>query len=199
MEKIFSTAAILLISFFVGLSYSQEKIPLFQKIPWKIFYPAIQGNIGDYQITVPEGYMIYDLSDFGAEGFLWGDSADITFISSSDEELKIDEAENPIFRVRFTKNTFVNNGRISDNNGPLTEASFKKQGIKDLELKSGFYHGIKAVPVISLSGNVQNTPVYMIYFFSPVNNMVVLVNLQGGKDAAITKVVWNNFVESLNL
>src|SRR4051812_12382498 len=59
-----------------------------QNILLKVFFPELSGNLGQYEVALPLGYITYGLEDFGAEGVLWGSEKDIKQISTSTEALQ---------------------------------------------------------------------------------------------------------------
>jgi hypothetical protein len=170
-------------------------------IIFKEFFPNISGNISDYKINLPEGYVKYVVPEDLAPGtFLWGNPEDIKIVTADQNTIAFDQSKAGIFRVRFTQNAGVDsNGQISDGNGPMTEAGFANQGMTDINIIKGSFFGIAGAPVVVITGKVQNKTVYMAYSYSPVDNLVVLTSLQGGTDDNVNKSIWDAFVASLNI
>jgi len=172
-----------------------------KELAWKEFFPGISGNIADYKVSIPAEYVVYPVpQDLAAGTFLIGTPDDIKTITADPSTIAFNQAKSGVFRVRFSQNVGVDeNGQITDGNAPLGEASFKAQGIENTHVVAGNFLGVAGAPIVAVSGEIKNTPVYMAYVASPADSLVVLVNLQGGSDAALNTAVWSAFVGSLNI
>ena len=172
-----------------------------KSITLKEFFPNISGNIADYEISIPTAYIKYAVPDDLALGtFLWGEPEDIKTISANSQALSFNQAKAGVFRIRFSPNIAIDaNSQIIDGNGPINESSFASQGIQDIHFTKGSFAGISAVPVIVVTGTVKDKPLFMAYLYSPVDNLVILTSLQGGTDNSVNSIIWNSFVNSLNI
>jgi hypothetical protein len=170
-------------------------------IPLKQFFP-ITGNMGDYKVSVPSGYTAYavPLETITPLTYLWGKQDDIKAITTDSSQIDFSKAQSGVFRVRFSENVGIDdNGKINDGNGPLTEAGYIDEGVSNSKFVSGLFNGIKSVPAVAVSGMVKGKSLYLAYIFSPVDNLVLLVSLQGGNDQGINQKNWDDFVSSLNI
>ncbi len=166
---------------------------------FKDFFPNISGNIGEYAVAIPATYTQYVVPNDLAPGtFLWGEASDIQKITANPDAIAFDASVAGVFRVRFSSGVGVDaTGRIADNNGPVTVGSLTKQGMSDVTLREGWFYGIPGAPVVVVEGRVQGKPVRMAYLYSPTDNLVVLVSLQGGSmDDKVNSNIWATFVSS---
>jgi hypothetical protein len=161
------------------------------------FFPILSGNLKDYKVSIPENYIIYKVSDsLSRNTFLWGSSEDLKAITADPSAIDFSKAKNVVFRVRFSINVGVNEkGEIADSQNILTKESYEAQGVTKINFQKGSFNGISSAPAVSVSGTLNSKDIFLAYLFSPADNLIVLVNLQGGSSDQ-NKGIWDNFIKS---
>ncbi len=179
-----------LVVWFLPVTSFSKGIVNMKKVKLHEFFPYIGGNIRTHSIEIPSNFELDATQDGSVVGFLWGTKNDLKNWKN------IPNVKDGIIRVRFTPNVGLgNDGMILG----ADRASIEKIGLSDLVYKSGNYKGIKGVPVVAFSGKSNSNLLYMLYLYSPADNVVMLANLQGAKSADSANVIWNAFVGSFDI
>lgn len=172
----------------------------YSAVTFKEFFPSISGHIADYSVQLPAGYTSYVIpSGFKKSDVIWGTAEDLKAILLSKGTYDFGKATNPMFKVSFTPNVGVEDGKIIDPNGPVTKEDFEQQGVTQLKFISGDWHGLDGVPALAMTGEKDGEQLYLAYIYSPVNDLVMFVLLQGNRDGATDDQAWVTFVRSLEI
>ena len=153
-------------------------------------FPTMTGKIRDYEISIPKNFELGSDPADNKVGYLWGTKSDLANWQD------IPKVEEGLLRFRFTPNVAPNSqGKIPG----LDKAAQEKSGAEQYQEKSGNFKGIQGVPVTYFKARVKGSLLYMLYIYSPTDNLVILANLQGAKDPKKADLIWDEFVKGFEV
>lgn len=163
----------------------------YQYITLGEFNNRIHGNLGAYPIAIPKGFEKLDSNKSAFKRFLWGAPGAIN------REGTITDC---VFDVVYSRDvTWKRNGYFGNAQMDMDKATLESQGVKNVKLISGHYRGMSVVPVLGISGELQGTPIYMAYLYSPYGDAAFAITIKGGEDDALRARHWEAMLESFEL
>lgn len=172
----------------------------YSAVTFKEFFPSVSGHIADYSVQLPAGYTSYVIpSGFKKSDVIWGTAEDLKAVMLTADTYDFGKATSPMFKASFTPNVGVEDGKIIDPNGPVTKEYFVQQGVTEMKFVSGNWHGLEGVPALAVTGYMKGEQLYLAYVYSPVNDLVMFVLLQGNKTGDTDDQAWRTFVMSLEI
>jgi hypothetical protein len=164
------------------------------------FFPSVSGHLRDYSVQLPAGYKKYVIpSGLKKSDVIWGTPSDLEAILLSPDTYDFGQAALPMFKASFTPNVGVADGKIVSNGIPVSQQDFEQQGWTQLSYVSGEFHGFDGVPALAANAVIQGEQVYLAYIYSPVDDLVIFVLLQGNREGTADDEAWKIFVDSLEI
>ena len=164
------------------------------------FIPGLLGNIKDYSVQLPIGYEKYVIPSGLQKGAtIWGTPEDLKAIFLDPEQYDFSLASSTVFKVSFSLNVGASMNQIVSAGIPITKEEYEKEGLENLNFKSGLFHGFEGVPALAMSGTMKDQQAYLAYLSSPVNELVIFVILQGNKSEDRDEQDWAAFINSLEI